>query len=162
MDVDVALWSDQASQSALNLQGCCKSHHQWWLGNIAPSQQRKSRTNCWIDFAPLSPFENSTLVEQSQYFLTLLVSRQEKTQKVIPINYYMWMVETQSHTSYQALTSVLTNAKQWMVQPVAGSWYLPRGCETKIARILFLYQSEVYMWILGGTQMNKYMYVAHK
>ena len=74
----------------------------------------------------------------------------------------MWMVETQSRTSYQALTSVLTNAKQWMVQPVAGLCYLPRGCETKITRILFLYQSEVYMSILGGTQMNKYMYVAHK
>jgi len=65
----------------------------------------------------------------------LLVSRQEKTQKVIPINYYMWMwmVETQSRTSYQALTSVLTNAKQRMVQPVAGSWYL-WGSGTKIAR----------------------------
>jgi len=46
---------------------------------------------------------------------------------------WMWMVETQSRTSYQALTSVLTNAKQRMVQPVAGSWYL-WGSGTKIAR----------------------------
>ena len=46
MDVDVALWSDQASQPSLSLQGCCKSRRQSQHDNAIPSQQSMFETSC--------------------------------------------------------------------------------------------------------------------
>src|SRR6185437_11522179 len=113
MDVNVALWSDQASRPALT----CKVGASLTINDDSATSFHHGKES-------LEQIVELILL----HFLHLrtqhsLVSRQEKTQKVIPINYYMWMwmVETQSRTSYQALTSVLTNAKQRMVQPVAGS-----------------------------------------
>ena len=46
MDVDVALWSDQASQPSLSLQGCSKSRLQSKHDNAIPSQQSIFGTSC--------------------------------------------------------------------------------------------------------------------
>ena len=66
------------------------------------------------------------------------------------------------HSKRKRLTKALTRfllSQSTGCQPVAGS-YLERVVQW--LQGYFLYWSEVYMWILGGTQKNKYMYLAHK
>ena len=108
----------------------------------------------------------STYTIISRWIWTICHSKhknKEQTMKVIPTKWLCGCSGVTFHSKWKRLTKLLQSSyqhKQWTVQPVAGIWYL-WGCDTKIARVFFCTNLK-YMWSLGGTKKNKYIYVAHK
>ena len=75
----------------------------------------------------------------------------------MPIDYYIGQWK-HTHTSYQALTTVLPKAR---LDSKTGGWFkIPMMACLQDCKGLFLYQSEVFMWSLGGTK-REIIYIWH-
>ena len=94
---------------------------------------------CWDPCFFIIACHRNTKTGNKQWRLSLIISLHAPLRWNTGTHYYI----------LPSSTSVWQNTKQRMVQSKAGSWYLPRGSETAIARSK-LYWSEESMWSLGG------------